>query len=512
MKRPLLLSLLCAIGFSLSFPPSPLGFLAYFALIPFFMLLNPLGLKEAFRWGYFTGLFISLGTIYWIYKPTLPGAIAAILYHPLYFGLFGLGYAYARQRIGEKVIFAAPFLWVSMEYLKSLGEIGFPWVTIGYTQSYYTYLIQYAEYTSVYGVSFWIVWLNVCVYQMLKHSQNRRAMMAYGGAFAALIALPLIHGRWTVPDELPQSRYVRVAVVQGNIDPYLKWDKNLREMNFAVYERLTLQVGREDADVIIWPETATPTYLLHDRAGLLRVRRLVFALDTPILTGTMDYIRMPDRSYKTFNSIVLIDKGSGPYQKYAKMHLVPFGERVPWEDDIALIKKLLSRFEMGEGNFSPGAQIVLFDVPIGRSTEGPTNGSKVRVGGVICFESIFSELVRQFVRRGAQLLVVVTNDGWFGRTSAPFQHAQMAVFRAIENRISVARSANTGVSMTIDPYGRVRKQTPIFKEAVIVDNIPIRTKTTFFTKHGHVFTRSVVLLTILMLMITSLTSKRPLRT
>ncbi|MDQ7051835.1 MAG: apolipoprotein N-acyltransferase [candidate division KSB1 bacterium] len=193
------------------------------------------------------------------------------------------------------------------------------------------------------------------------------------------------------------------------------------------------------------------------------------------------------------------------------MHLVPFGERVPWEDDIPLIKKLLSRFEMGEGNFSPGKQIVLFDVPVGRSIKGATNGSKVRVGGVICFESIFSELVRQFVRRGAQLLVVVTNDGWFGRTGAPYQHAQMAVFRAIENRISVARSANTGVSMTIDPYGRVRKQTPIFKEAVFVDDIPIRAETTFFTRHGHVFTRSVVILTILMLVITRWTSKRPLR-
>ncbi len=508
MNRPLLLSIFSAIGFSLSFPPFPTGFFAYFTLVPFFWLLDPLRPKAAFRWGYITGLFMSLGTIYWIYKPTLPGAVAAILYHPLFFGLFGWAYAYVRQRLGEKTIFAAPFLWVSMEYLKSLGEVGFPWVTIGYTQTYYLSLIQYAEYTSVYGVSFWIVWLNVCVYQIFRFSQDRRRWATYGGAFAALFIGAWLQGRMTIPEALPERESARVAVVQGNIDPYLKWDKNLREMNFAVYERLTLQVGRENADLIIWPETATPTYLLHDRAGLMRVRRLVLALNIPILTGTMDYIRLPDRSYKTFNSITLIDHGPGPYQKYAKMHLVPFGERVPWEDDIPLLKTLLSRFEMGEGNFSPGEEVIIFDVPIRRAAEQATNGGRIKVGGVICFESIFSDLVRQFVRRGAQLLVVVTNDGWFGRTVAPYQHAQIAVFRAVENRISVARSANTGVSMTIDPYGRVRKQTPIFEEAVFIDELPLRNETTFFTKYGHVFARSITALTILMMVMTAWTLKR----
>ncbi len=492
MKRRLFLAITCALLLSLSFPPLRLGFLSYVALVPFWLLLDELTIRESFRWGYLVGLFISIGTIYWIFWPTPAGAVAAILFHPVYYALFAVCYSFLKKQWGQVALFATPFLWVAFEYLKSLGQLGFPWVTLGNTQSYYTSLIQYATFTGVYGVSFWVVCLNVLVYLMVQNQRTRATMIRYAGIFVLFFLVPYFYGRKVIPQKLPETKSVKVAIIQGNIDPYLKWNKQLLEMNFKVYERLSRQVGHKNVDLIIWPETATPTYLLHDRRNLARVQQLVRELDAPILTGTPDYIRLARRQYKTFNSLVLIDGTLRPYQKYAKIHLVPFGERVPYEDSIPILKKLLSSLEMGEGNFSPGREITVFKLFKKNSNNSASDGYVYYLGGVICFESIFPGLVAKFVRKGAQLLTVVTNDGWFGRTGAPYQHAQMAVFRAIENRISIARSANTGVSMTIDPYGRVRKQTRIFEEATLIDTLPLRRETTFFTRHGNFFAQMVL--------------------
>ena len=490
MKRQLLLTLLAALLFSLSFPPFRFGFLAYGALVPILFLLNECNFREAFRWGYLWGLFVSIGILYWIFLPTPAGAVVTILIHPLYFALFALTYYLVRSSWGDWAVFAAPFLWTAIEYLKSLGELGFPWVSIGYTQSYYQTLIQYASYTSVFGVSFWVVLMNVCVYMVIRRRDSIRAIILYTLLFLVLLMLPYFYGKMVIPRDSTSARKLRVGIVQGNIDPYLKWDKNMLEMNFNAYEQLTRKIPRDSTDLIIWPETATPTYLLHDPRNLWRVQRLVAEMDTPILTGTPDYIRLAKNRYKTFNSVVLLDGSDGPYQKYAKIQLVPFGERVPYEDDIPILKSLLAKLEMGEGNFSPGNRIAIFKLAVGDSSS-VTALDTVKLGTVICFESIFPNLVRKFVLKQAELLVVVTNDGWFGRTGAPYQHAQMAVFRAIENRISVARCANTGVSMTIDPWGRVRKRSAIFTEAVFTDELPLRKEFTFFTTHGNVFANAV---------------------
>jgi apolipoprotein N-acyltransferase len=177
---------------------------------------------------------------------------------------------------------------------------------------------------------------------------------------------------------------------------------------------------------------------------------------------------------------------------------VPFGERVPYEDDIPFFKEWLAKLEMGEGNWSPGPEIKLFglETPVAAAANGvaPTK----RLAAIICFESIFPEEVAAFVRLGADLLVVITNDAWFGRPNVPFwlsggiyQHAQIAIFRAIENRISIARCANTGITETIDPYGRIRQQAAIFEEAVLSDVLPLRREMTFFSRHGHVFTHAI---------------------
>jgi apolipoprotein N-acyltransferase len=176
--------------------------------------------------------------------------------------------------------------------------------------------------------------------------------------------------------------------------------------------------------------------------------------------------------------------------KYAKMHLVPFGERVPWEDSFPWLQRWLAKLEMGEGNFSPGETIELFELH--RSAGEPTNGAaSFHLATLICFESFFPEQARDYVRRGADFLVVITNDGWFGPTM-PYGHAQMSIFRAIENRISIVRSANTGISMTIDPYGQIGSASVLDEEAVLSDTLPARNEESFYFKYGPVFSHGVL--------------------
>jgi apolipoprotein N-acyltransferase len=200
------------------------------------------------------------------------------------------------------------------------------------------------------------------------------------------------------------------------------------------------------------------------------------------------------------------------FQSYHKIHLVPFGERVPFTETFPILKNLLESLEMGEGNFSPGDKLVSFKVPMTFKTitseeERPPR-DHIFAPVVICFESLFPELVRKFVRNGADILIIITNDAWFKRSAAPFHHAQAAVFRAIENRISIARCANTGVSMFIDPYGRTLQSTPIFVKTFLVQEIPLRTKTTFFTNHGNVFSIAISLLNIAPLLAALLIPKK----
>ncbi len=496
MRRNLGLTLLSAFALTFAFPPFKLGFLAYWAVIPFLRLLENKNAGEAFRWSYLLGLIFSIATLYWISWTTLPGAISTILVHPFYYALFAVLILPMRRLWPNGYLLAVPFVWTAIEYLKSIGDLGFPWLTLGYTQTYYLRLIQYASFTSVYGVSFWIVSLNVLLLALWRFRENKRWVIGLSFILILFFVTPYLYSLAVMPHTEEPKEQIRVGMVQGNVDPYQKWEKDFVEENFRIFESLSRRTAPNQPDVVIWPETATPTWLLHRPEHLNRVRALAAEIGAPILTGIPDYVFLNDKDYRTFNSAALIYGDEREIPTYAKMHLVPFGERVPFEDDIPFFKDWLAKLEMGEGNWSPGSEIKLFELS-GTMANGQIPAVK-HLAAIICFESIFPEEVAAFVRRGADLLVVITNDAWFGRPNAPFwlsggiyQHAQIAVFRAVENRISIARCANTGMTMTIDPYGRTRKYAPIFAEAVLEDALPARQETTFFTRRGHVFAHSI---------------------
>jgi len=500
MRRDLGLTLLAAAALTFAFPPFQLGFLAYWGLIPFLLLLENKTTGEALRWGYFVGLIFSIATLSWIGWTTLPGAISTIVIHPLYYSGFAILILPMRRVWPNGYLIAVPFIWTAIEYLKSIGDLGFPWLTLGYTQTYYLSLIQYASYTSVYGVSFWIVSLNVLLLALWRLRENKRWVFGVSIILILLLATPYFYSLFIMPHSEEPKEQIRVGMVQGNVDPYQKWEDDFVEQNFQLYERLSRQAAKAQPEVMIWPETAATTWLCRQDRNIQRLRQLALEIGAPILTGIPDCVFLSDRKYLTFNAATLIYGDGRPTPSYAKMHLVPFGERVPFEDDIPFFKEWLAKLEMGEGNWSPGSEIKLFELTAPMSN-GQISAATKHLAAIICFESIFPEEVAAFVRRGADLLVIITNDAWFGRPHVPFwmsggiyQHAQMAIFRAIENRISIARCANTGISMTIDPYGRIKKQAPLFAPAVLNDTLAMRQETTFFTRHGQVFVHAVSLL------------------
>jgi apolipoprotein N-acyltransferase len=502
MRRNLGLTLLMAAALTLAFPPFKLGFLAYWAVIPFLILLENKNAGDAFRWSYLAGLIFSLTTLYWISWTTPPGAISTIVVHPFYYSLFALLILPLRRLWPNGYLIAVPFVWTAIEYVKSIGDLGFPWLTLGYTQTYYLHLIQYASYTSVYGVSFWILSLNVLLLALWRWRENKRWVAGLSAILILLLIAPYLYSLAVLPHSEEPKEQIRVGLVQGNVDPYQKWEADFIENNFQLYERLSREAARDQPEVMIWPETAATTWLCREGRNIQRLRQLAAEINAPLLTGIPDCVFFSDKDYRTYNAAALIYGDGRPIASYAKMHLVPFGERVPFEDAIPFFKEWLAKLEMGEGNWSPGSEIKLFEL-----TAPAANGQSAakHLATIICFESIFPEEVADFVRRGADLLVVITNDAWFGRPHVPFwlsggvyQHAQIAIFRAIENRISIARCANTGFTMTIDPYGRVKKRAPLFVEAVLNDALPLRQETTFFTRHGQVFAHAVSVVALLL--------------
>ncbi|OQX85260.1 apolipoprotein N-acyltransferase, partial [candidate division KSB1 bacterium 4484_87] len=412
-----------------------------------------------------------------------------------YFVLYALLHTFLIKNFPEKYFyFCIPFLWTGIEYLRSLGVLGFPWSSLAYSQSYYLSLIQYVDYTSLFGVSFWIVWLNVIIFLLIKNADNFRKVVVYLIVLILLLLLPYIYGKTVVPSSNKSAKEkIRVGLVQGNVDPNEKWDDSFRMENLKIYQSLTYQMRRDSLDLIVWPETATPVYLRDSDVYRQAIYEIVDSLRVPLITGTPDYQFLPDHSYKTYNAVFSFLPGEKSFDVYRKLHLVPFSERVPFTETFPFIADWLEKLEMGEGNFSPGDSIVSFKIPWKRlqKTDSLSERSFFLAPVVVCFESLFSDLVRKFVMNGADILLIITNDAWFGSTQAPFHHAQAAVFRAIENRIPIARCANTGVSMFIDSYGHVTHETPIWVRTAISGELVPRQETTFFSLHGHVITKII---------------------
>ncbi|HEX9934015.1 MAG TPA: apolipoprotein N-acyltransferase [bacterium] len=455
----------------LGFAPSPLGFLSIVALVPLFHVLRKRQPFDAFRAGYVVGFLWASGTFYWIAWPTIAGFLGVLLIMPLVTGVFCLLLSRCIRLWGEGGLWAAPFLWVMLEVVTSYGQLAFPWNLLGNTLAAHPVWIQYAAITGVYGVSFWIVSMNVLIRRVILNPAKGRIVPIL------LLILPLAWGLAVQLRPFPGVRTLRVSLVQGNIDAYKKWTPEFIDSSFIVYDRMTRRIREQDPDLVLWPETATPCYLRHNARYWNWVRSLVDSLDVPLLTGAPDYAFGATNRIETYNAAFLFEPGSPVIGYYYKRHLVPFSEKIPFSETFPKMAAWVNRIVPDSGDYTAGDSTTVLNLRTRMH-------SQVSFSVAICFESIFPDLVRRFVSKGADFLVIITNDGWFGNTSGPRQHAAVAVLRAIENRRWVVRCANTGISECIDPYGRITDKTHWNQSVNLTRTISVGGPKTFYTEQA----------------------------
>jgi apolipoprotein N-acyltransferase len=401
----------------------------------------------------------------WIIFPAL---LALALYLGSYVALFGWLSGFLRRRVGWSPLVVAPAIWSACEWLKSSGPLGCPWGNVGYALAEHPAWIQGASLVGAPGLSVWIVGVNALIAGAIT-TRRLPARVALGLCAALVLALPVAWGHARIRS-FPPGESVRVALVQPNIGSEEKWDAAHQEKSMGTLARLSLEAAQSEPkpDLIVWPETALPFYLRLEGRKLDRLYDLVRTLNVPLLVGYPDATLSLSGGVITHNAAGLVLPRGIIAGQYEKIHLVPFGERIPFQG----VLPFLGKIDLGQAEWTPGTRPYVF--PLGNAP----------FGVLICFESIFPELSRDYGVDGARFLVNITNDEWFGPTAAPRQHADMAILRCVEQELGMARCANTGISMLVDPVGRVTQKGPLFREAVIIGEAGLGSRATLFRLWG----------------------------
>jgi apolipoprotein N-acyltransferase len=466
----------------LAFLPAPLGFLAWGACVPLLVALDRVvragaPKRSLFALGYAFGFAFFLIGVHWITLlsdvaitvPWLkyPAWVMAAAYLALYPGLAVLLAGWLARRSRAGLAWTFPLAFLAIEELRASGELGFPWFQPGYTQHAYAPLIQMASLGSVSLVTLWLLFLNVLLWRALTGTDRLRA----GIGALLLLGLPWAWGL-RVLDAAPRTQGAPpvVALVQGDIPGDMKWSGKHQAQILDRFLELSARAfaGDPKPAIVIWPETATGSYLRRQTGQLEAVVAFALAHAAPVFTGAPDWHLGADDSVKYVNGATMIGPTGPEGPVYAKRHLVPFGERMPFQGVIPA----LGRIALGQAEWTAGDGPVLYP-----SGAGPFSC-------LICFESIFPDLAREDVRLGAQWLVNITNDEWFGNSAALYQHAAMAPFRAVENHVPLARCANTGLTLVADANGRVTHRLPVWTPAVLTAPLSARGLPTPYTRWG----------------------------
>jgi apolipoprotein N-acyltransferase len=439
-RNPLALASISALLLWLSFPKFNFSFLAWVAFVPLFFSLRNERFSKTLLFSFVAGFIFFVLTIFWLTHVTIPGMFVFSFYLSLYFVIFGLGFYLIKKHHSFWLpLTFLPALWILLEFFRSTLLTGFAWVLLGYSQGPNLLALQVADLSGVYGVSFMVMFVNVFVFKVL--SRNKGSRNYRDCSFIApllVIFLWLGYGLYRVMEDPGKTCPVKVSLVQGNIAQEIKWVPSFQEEIIKRYELLTeLSYLKEEPDIIIWPETAFPEYLEFDGTDE-PLKELAKKIKTPLLVGS---IRIEEMRY--YNSAILFSAKGTVAGIYDKLHLVPFGEYIPLRKYLPWVERML-----GIEDFTRGPGYEIFSVPASKY-------GIIKFGVLICFEDTLGSMARTFVRKGADVLVNMTNDAWFGDSACPFQHLEASVLRAVENRVFVLRAANTGVSCFIDDTGRV---------------------------------------------------------
>ncbi len=483
LRKRALLAVISGLAAFAAFPPLELPFTAWLAFIPLFHVIATSGYRKSFWYSYLAGVVFFASVLYWLTVVSVPGFILLSLLLAVIFGLFGLMSRFVMKYSIN--LLAIPFAWVVLEYVRAHLFTGFPWALLGYSQYTNINLIQIADMTGAYGVSFLLMTFNVAVWAWLAGSRRK---VSYLMISLLLIIAATSYGMYR-RDNMPEGSPARISVVQGNIEQDLKWDQRSAEAIIDKYTDLTRNALADAPDIIIWPETSYP-YLLRDvdMAGS-PMAELSEEAGTPILAGVAY-----ERDDVMYNSAVLFTGAEKQPEIYRKVHLVPFGEYIPFEERLGPLRKYIDK---PIGDFRPGNDYKIFSFrSVTRS--GDHRSMLVRrttfhkLGVLICFEDVFPYIARNFAREGAGILANITNDAWFGRTAASRQHLQASVFRAVENRVPVVRAANTGISAFVDIFGKVISRVEVDGREIFVEGYDTREIMTVpvksaYTEYGDIF-------------------------
>jgi apolipoprotein N-acyltransferase len=465
-----------------------LGALAWVALVPLIVALDRAAasarpIRSALWIGYLFGFVFFLLSVHWIgllsdvaiTVPWLkyPAWVAAAAYLAIFPAVTcGLAVWLAR-RSRASLALSFPVAWVVVEEWRGSGELGFPWFQAGYTQYGFAPLIQMASLGGVTLVTAWILVVNVLAWRALvprsAAGPKRSRGLAIAGVALALL-LPWLWGLKVLAAAPSAKDRPVVALVQGNIAGEIKWAGHHQREILAQFLELSDRAMHAPTPprLIVWPETATGSYLRRQVDQAVEVARFTTSRRVPLFAGFADFAFDSSGVGRYYNAAGMFLPDGTMGTVYAKRHLVPFGERMPFQRWFPQLGKI----ELGQAEWTPGREGVLFPGPGGR------------FGCLICFESIFPDLSRDDVRRGARWLLNVTNDEWFGRSVAIEQHAAMAIFRAVENHVPLARCANTGLTFLVDANGRVVDRLPIMESGVLIHALPPPGLPTLYTRIG----------------------------
>jgi len=485
---------------------------AWFGLVPLLWAIlsvaesgQPSTFRRVFLLSWFCGVLWYMGNCYWVrdvmlqYGDMPPMAPTLLLLGyslvlGLYFGLFGLSLALVHKATGSTriALAAAPVFWVALE-LAAARVTSVPWDQLGYSQVDNALVNQLAPWTGVYGISFVIVVVNALIAAgiVLERFENRRLF----GIVGITLALAGTAGIFLEPTRPAPT--ATAVLIQPNLDVAGsglwmgpgEWDRHIADFTKLAGEQCKTyiagipQTGASNgeivcppypthSDLVVWPESPAP-FFEDDARFQKAVIGVAHTTQAPIVVGNigMDF-SAENSGWQEYNSALVVSADGARVGRYDKIHLVPFGEYVPFSRLLFFAHKLTGKVS----RFTPGDERKVFRLKDGH-----------RYGVFICYEAVFADEVRHFAQLGAEVLVNISDDGWYGDTSAPWQHLNMARMRAIENRRWILRDTNNGITAAIDPYGRVRQSIPRHIAGALPAQYGFREDITFYTAHGDVF-------------------------
>lgn len=502
------LSILSGLLLAAAWPVSPLTFLIFIGFVPLLYVANNITKRNHF----FLHSFIALVTwnaltTWWMWNSTDVGSVAAIIANSLLMCLPWWGYHVFTTKFGNKIGYVSFIVfWLLFEFIHLNWELSWPWLSLGNVFASKPKWIQWYEYTGISGGTLWVLIVNIVVVELIKHFRTESLSKKTGRltVVASLIFFPLIFSfLLSIRPSRAEVGY-GVAIIQPNIDPYQKFDGNSTAQQIETLISLSEQSVDSTTKLVVWPETAMNANAAINEVDKANIYKPVFDFvnrhpNLTLLSGIETYTILGnekststarktqgDQYYDAYNAAISM-QANEPLQFYKKSKLVPGVETLP--SFLNVMAPIFEKFGGSTGGYAKDTAATIFI----------NKGNPFVTAPVICYESIYGEYVSSYVKKGANLIAIITNDGWWGNTPGHKQHLQFARLRAIETRKWVVRSANTGISAVVDEYGDILATQPWDKAAFIKYNVAAKPQQTFYVKHGDYLYKIFSVLAILMI-------------